>query len=214
MPEEAIKVLPAAMGDSKGDALYLDMRALRSDYSYCGVWYARDKSGESVLTTLFYYSKDDRRPAEPGEEIRENSFRQAARFRIDSAHERVWMGVRVGEDAFAGIRLSEFRKESAYVNTRVVRNRATGAESVGGGIIRGGEARFARIGIEDRLGTIDYQDLLLFLVLIREAPPADWMADSCLGVEGVPVQVPQCRFAHDRKYSSWNGQNPLDGTKG
>jgi hypothetical protein len=40
------------------------------------------------------------------------------------------------------------------------------------------------------------------------------MADSCLGVEGVPVQVPPCRFSHDRKYSSWEGQNPLDGIKG
>ncbi len=214
MFKETIKVMPATLGESKGDAVYLDMRALRSEFSYCGVWYARDKSEESVLTTLFYYSKDDRRPDVPGEEIKENSFQQAGRFRIDSSHDRVWMGLRLGEDAYAGIRLSEFRKETAYLNCKVVRNRASGAESVGGGIIRGGDARFAKIGVEDRLGSADFQDLILFLVLIKEGPPADWMADSCLGVVGVPVQVPPCRFAHDRKYSSWNGQNPLDGIKG
>lgn len=214
MFEETIKVIPAVLGESQGDILYLDMRALRNEYSYCGVWYARDRSEESILTTLFYYSKDDRRPAEPGEEIKENSFQQAGRFRINSANDRVWMGFRVGEDAYAGIRLSGFRKETAYLNCKVVRNRASGAEPVGGGIIRGGEALFAKVGVEDRLGSIDYQDLLLFLVLIKEGPPPDWMADSCLGVEGVPVQVPPCRFALDRKYSSWNGQNPLDGIKG
>lgn len=214
MFDGTITVLPGAFSESGGDALFLDMRALRKDFNYCGVWYARDKSEESVLTTLFYYSKDDRRPAEVSEELKENSFQQAGRFRINAAHDRVWLGVRVTDGAGAGIRLSDFRKESAYINSKVVRARSGGAEAVGGGIIRGGEAWFAKIGIEDRLGTADYEDLILFLVLIREAPPADWMADTCLGVEGVPVQVPPCRFAFDRKYSSWNGQNPLDGIKG
>jgi hypothetical protein len=213
MFEDVITVMPGEFGESGGDALYLDMRALRKDFGYCGVWYARDKSEESVLTTLFYYSQDDHRPDGASEEIKENSFQQAGRFRINTAHERVWMGARVADNAFAGIRLSDFRKENAYINSKVLRTRAGGAEAVGGGILRGGEAWFAKIGIEDRLGTIDYEDLILFLVLIRQSPPADWMADACLGVEGVPVQVPPCRFTIDRKYSLWNGQNPLDGIK-
>jgi hypothetical protein len=209
-----ISVMPDAFGESNGDALCLDMRAVGRDYGYCGVWYARDRSEESVLTTLFYYAKDDRRPSEASEEIKENSFQQAPRFRIRSSHDRVWMGARVNDGACAGIRLSDFRKETAYIQSKVMRAKGSGAEVIGGGIIRGGDAWFARIGIEDRIGSIDYEDLILFLVLIKEAPPADWMADTCLGVEGVPVQVPPCRFVSDRKYSPWNGQNPLDGIKG
>ncbi|TFH39310.1 MAG: hypothetical protein E4G96_09245 [Chrysiogenales bacterium] len=196
--------------EGEGDALYIDMGRLREEYGYVGLWYARDRSEESVITTEIYVSMDDNRPSSSSEEIKESNFKQAVRYRMPGDAGHIWVASRISEGGYGKMKLHPFSKESAYINCRVIRNRAHGADVVGTGIIRGGEVRFARIGIEDLLGTIDYEDTILYLVLIREAPPADWRADGFLGVQGLPVQVPSCIFSDDGKYSSWNGQNPLD----
>lgn len=198
----------------EGDSLFIDMGKLRGDFAYCGLWYGRDGSAESVITTSLYYAAGDTRPEDPAEELKENSFQQAGRFRVPADRGSVWIAARASDDAYCKIQLSPFRKETAYINYKVIKNRAGGVEVLGSGVLRGGDAWFAKIGIEDRSGAMDFKDAIFYLVLIPEPPPGDWEAASCIGVQGLPVVVPPCRFAVDRKYSSWNGQNPLDGTGG
>ena len=212
MREDSILVLPDNFKGSEGDAVFINMRQLKDEFAYAGLWYGRDGSAESVITTMLYYGDNGKRPAEAAEELKENSFQQAARFRIDTGHDSIWIAAHVSGSAFCRIQLSSFRKETAYINYKIIRNRAAGAEVLGSGIFRGGEAWFAKIGIEDGAGMVDFKDAIFYLVLIKDPPPQDWDAGSCIGIQGLPVQVPQCRFSSDRKYSSWNGQNPLDVT--
>jgi hypothetical protein len=208
MFEEIINIVPA---DGSGDLLYIEMQKLRDQFAYCGLWFARDRSEESIVTTTLFYSDRGLLPGEPSEELKENSFMQAPRFMIQPGHNHVWMGARISDTGYGKLRLSDFKKESAYLNIKVIHNRASGADVLGSAIIRGGEAYFARVGIEDMLGAADYEDTTLYLVLIKDPPPRDWGAADYLGVEGLPVQVPPCRFTVDGKYSGWLGQNPLDG---
>lgn len=213
MFENIIQVKNDDFKGASGDSLHIDMGALRKDFPYCGLWYARDKSTDSVITVEFYYSSGSRRPAEPNEAIRENSFQQSKRIIIPSGHDHVWIAARVSDAGYGLLKLMDFQKGKVYLNSKVVKSRAGGADVTDGGIIRGGTACFAKLGIEDMLGTIDYGDTTLYLVLIKDPPPGDWKAESCLGVDGIPVIVQPCRFAADGKYSSWNGQNPLDGMR-
>ncbi len=212
--EDTIKVRADDFKGIEGDSLFIDIKKLRDEFAYCGLWYGRDGSAESVITTSLYYADGDTRPEDPAEELKENSFQQAGRFRVPTERGSVWIAARTSDDAFCRIQLSPFRKESAYVNYKVIRNRAGGVEVLGSGILRGGEAWFAKIGIEDRFGAVDFKDAVFYLVLIKDPPPDEWSAASCIGVVGLPLVAPPCRFAVDRKYSPWNGQNPLDGTGG
>ncbi len=214
MLEDTITVIPDNFNGLEGDSIRIDLKKLKNDFAYCGLWYGRDGSVESVVTTTLYYAAGDKRPREASEELKENSFQQAGRFRISGDHDSVWIAARVSDSAFCRIQLSPFRKETAYLNYKVIKNRAGGVEVLGSGILRGGEAYFAKIGIEDRAGVIDFKDAIFYLVLIPDPPPEDWEAASCIGIQGLPVVVPPCRFAVDRKYSSWKGQNPLDGIGG
>ncbi len=215
MLEESVRIVSGMrFREGDGDALHLDMDRLRGEYAYVGLWYARDRSEESVITTELYYSNDDRLPSTTSEEIKESSFKQAVRHRMPSDAQKIWMAAKIVDGGYASMKLHSFSKESVYVNCRIIKNRAHGADVIGSGIIRGGEARFARLGIEDNLGTKDFEDTILYIVLIKSPPPGDWRADGFLGVQGLPVQVPQCIFSDDGRYSSWNGQNPLDVVEG
>ncbi len=211
MLEDTITVMPDNFKGVEGDVIRIDMKKLRAEYAYCGLWYGRDGSAESAMTTSLYYSSGDKRPADAGEEIKENSFQQAGRFRIPSGHDSVWIAARVSDETYCKMQLSSFRKEFAYINYKVIRNRASGVEVLDSGVLRGGDAFFAKIGIEDMAGTVDYKDTVLYLVLIPDPPPDDWDAGASIGVQGLPVLVPSSRFEAGRHYSEWNGHNPLDG---
>jgi hypothetical protein len=208
MFEETIKIVPA--GDS-GDLLYIEMQKLKIEFAYCGLWFARDRSEESVVTTTLFYSPGSELPGEPSEELKENSFKQSPRFIIQPGHNHVWMGARISDAGYGKLKLSDFKKESSYLNIKVIHNRTSGADVLGSAVIRGGEAFYARVGVEDMLGAADYEDTILYLVLVKDPPPRDWGAADYLGVEGLPVQVTPCRLTVDGKYSPWLGQNPLDG---
>ncbi len=80
--------------------------------------------------------------------------------------------------------------------------------------LKGGEADFFKVGIEDFKGIEDYADTILYVVMAKDLPPADWKLDHlCLGVQNVPVLVASAIFPDDRKYSNWLGQNPLSNIK-
>lgn len=211
MLEDTISVMPDNFSGCEGDSIHIEMALLRKECPYCGLWYGRDGSADAPVTTSFYYSAGDKRPAEANDEIKENSFQQSVRVRIPSAPDHVWIAARVNDTAYCKLQISPFRKEAVYLNSKIIRNRASGIDVIGNRVLRGGEAYFAKIGIEDTLGTTDFKDTILYLVAIPEPPPADWNVDSCLGIEGLPILVPSCRFAVERKYSPWRGQNPLDG---
>lgn len=195
--------------ETAGDFLHVDREKLGNDFTYNGLWFARDRSEESAITTELYYSADSARPAGIGEELKENSFQQVVRFRIPGGHKHIWVSART-ETTRCGLKLGEFRREQVYVNYRVIRNRASGFDVIRSGVIKGGQAFFAPLGIEDMRGAVDYKEALYYMVLIKDPPPEDWGVDAYLGVEGVPVVVPSCTFTVDGKYSSWAGRNPLD----
>ena len=210
MFQEQIQIIRDTFSsDAPGDSLHIDMRKISGEFPYCGLWFARDRSEESAITAEFYYSAGSARPAETGDELKENIFQQAVRFRIPGGHNHVWISARTAS-ARCGMKLGEFRREKAYLSFRILRNRAGGHEVLKSGVIQGGQAWFAPLCIEDKLGEPDYKDTLYYLVLIKDPPPEDWEADAHLGVEGVPVLVPSCNFSADGTYAAWNGRNPLD----
>lgn len=209
--EDMARVVPQRFDGVEGDALFFNLAELKNEFAYCGIWYARDRSEESVMTSKIYYADREERPLSPNEEIKENSFQQALRIKIPYDASFAWFATQFSETVYGRLKLFDFKKEYLYLNYRIIKNRAQGIDVLGSGVIRGGDAWFARLGVEDTLSKIDFNDTILYLVLIKDIPPPDWGVDhSCYGVGGLPVMVSAVRFSIDRKYSTWRGQNPLD----
>lgn len=199
-------------GGATGPMLFLAMERLSAEYPYVGLWYAGDREDSASFVIDCYYGPGDRRPDRAAEELTENSFRETRRFAIPRDRGNVWLALRVPGAAYASLQLQEFQHDNSFMKFAVMRTRPRGVESLKSGTMKIGTARYARLGVEDGTGTADYRDTTLFVVLLRELPPADWPGDHrCLGVQGVPVVVSAARFSADGSYSSWLGQSPLAG---
>ena len=106
------------------------------------------------------------------------------------------------------------QNENTYINYRVIQSRGSGFDMLDKGIIKGGKAAFFKLGIEDGTGELDYDDTVLFVVMIKNLPPEDWRFNaSYWGVQKLPLVVPEFLFTLGQKYSSWLGQNPIDNIK-
>jgi hypothetical protein len=209
MAEGIFKVTVELFKDGQeGNALLIDMRRIRDQFAYVGIWYAGDKSETTFVTTEIYYaSGGDGRPEDFSEEIKENSFKQANRFRLPPGHDRIWIAPRIDGGARCRVKANPFQKENIYINYKVIRTRSQGFEVEGSGTIRGGPANFCRLDIADAGG----MGAVMYLVLIRDYPPGDWgVDDQCIGVQKLPILVQACKFSVDRSYSEWNKQSPLD----
>lgn len=203
-------------GGLAGQALLFNNTEIRNTYQYVGLWYARDGSDKTLITTEIY-SADSEKPVKPAdfaEEIKENAFKQAKRLTIDSSKRWTWVAARVDGENYCGLRADAPMKGHLYVNYKTIKNKAAGFDLLDKGMFKGGEADFFKLGIEDFKGEKDYADTILYVVMAKDLPPADWKLDHlCLGVQNVPVLVSNAIFPDDRKYSSWFGQNPLSNIK-
>ena len=199
-------------GGLKGDALLLDTKKIRAEYKYLGLWYARDGSDKTLITTEIYRA-DGKEPSMPeifSEEIKENSFKQAKRTGLSMKSDWAWVAARIDGGEYCALRTDAMKSGHTYLNFKTIRNKGAGFEVLDKGVFKGGSADFFRLGVEDRKGPGDFSDTILYVVLARDLPPADWKVDqSYLGIQNVPVLVPVCTFTADRKYSDWLGQNPL-----
>ncbi len=196
----------------KGHALLLDVKKMRGEYHYLGLWYARDGSEKTLITTELYYA-DGTNPEIPKdftEEVKENSFKQVKRISLPLKHDHIWVATRVDGDNYCRLKADPVNSGHVYLNYKTIKNRGTGFDLLDKGIFKGGSADFFRLGSEDLKGVEDYSDAIMYVILARDFPPADWNLDHLvLGVQNVPVMVPTCTFTADRKYSDWYGQNPL-----
>jgi len=212
--ENAFKVYEEEFaGGLKGDILFLNMKQLQQDYKYVGLWYACDKNEETFITTEFYYTSeaDCKRPPDFSEQLKENSFKKTSRFKIPDEHDCVWVATRIDQKNYCKIKAFALQKEKTYIDYKVIRHRGQSYDTLKNGIIKGCAAQFFKMGIEDRTGTIDYNDTIMFVVFIKELPPADWNFDgSCFGIQKLPIFVPTFIFSIRSRYSNWYGQNPLD----
>ena len=199
-------------GGLKGHALFFDVKKIREEYRYLGLWYARDGSEKTLITTELYYTDgpDTKIPPEFSEEVKENSFKQVKRLSLPLKHDRIWAATRVDGDNYCMLKADPLKSGHVYLNYKTIRNRGAGFDLLDKGIFKGGSADFFRLGIEDLKGAEDYTDAILYVVMSRDIPPDDWNLDHlALGIQNVPVMVPTCTFTTDRKYTDWNGQNPL-----
>lgn len=198
-------------GGAAGDLLFVGMDSL-AEYPYAGLWYAGDREDSASFVIDCYYGPGERRPDRAAEELTENSFRETRRFAIPRDRGNAWFALRVPGSGHGRLQLQEFRGDSSFMKYAVMRNRARGIETLKSGTMKVGSAHYARLGVEDGTGAVDFRDTTLFVVLLRELPPADWRCDhACLGVQGVPVVVSAARFSADGTYSPWLGQDPLAG---
>jgi len=201
----------------KGDALLLDMKQIRREFKYLGIWYARDGSDATLITTEIYGCGGEKavKPADFIEEIKENSFKQVKRVELPMKHDWLWVATRIDGETYCKLRADKKMSGHTYLNYRTIRNKSTGFDLLDKGVFKGGGADFFRLGSEDLRGAEDYGDVIMYVVMARDIPPADWKVDhACLGIQNVPVLVPQCTFTADRKYSDWLGQNPMSNAKG
>ncbi len=212
MHEDTVKIIEKEFkGEDKGDALFIDIGKLKKDYSYIGLWYARDRTEFNSITTEFFYTVSPELPGEFTEELKENSFKQVNRYRFRTGDAFCWTATRIDNSTYCRMKLFGFQKEHLYLNCQVINNRPAGVELLGKGVLRGGAAHFVKLGIEDMTGEIDFNDTIMYLVLLTDLPPADWgVDDKSYGVQRLPVFVPAVKFTADKKYTTWNGQNPLD----
>ncbi len=204
-------------GGLKGDTLLFDARKIRAEYKYLGLWYARDGSDETLITTELYNSGGAKlvMPEKFTEEIKENAFKQAKRVALSLREDWAWVAARIDGGDYCSLRADAVKSGHLYVNYKTVRARGSAFDIVDKGVMKGGSADFFRLGVEDRKGPEDFSDTILYVVMARDLPPADWKMDlACLGVQNVPVLVPTCTFTADRKYSDWLGQNPLMNSRG
>jgi hypothetical protein len=200
----------------KGDILFLDLAKIKNAYNYAGLWYACDKSEETFITTELYYSEseDRNRPTSFSEEISENSFKHSPRFTLPLKYNQVWIATRVDKAKYCKMKAFVSQSENTYINYRVIQSKGEGFDILSKGIIKGDKADFFKLGIEDGTGEFDYDDTVLFVVMIKNLPPADWRFNASFwGVQKLPLVVPEFLFTFRQKYSSWRGQNPLDNIK-
>lgn len=204
-------------GGRKGQALLLNAQEIRNNnYEYFGLWYARDGSDKTLITTEIFASNSEqpKMPSDFSEEIKENAFKQAKRLRIDLNNRWIWIAPRVDGENYCGLKADTPTKGHLYVNYKTIKNKTAGFDLLDKGIFKGGEADFFKLGVEDFKGEKDYADTIFYAVMAKNLPPADWKLDHlCLGVQNVPVLVSAAIFTDDRKYADWFGQNPLSNIK-
>ncbi len=203
-------------GGLRGDALFLNVQQIRKEFKYLGIWYARDGNEATFITTEIYGRSGEpaEKPRDYLEEIKENSFKQIKRIELTMKHDWLWIATRIDGDTYCKLKADNMMSGHTYINYRTIRNKSTGFDLLDKGVFKGGTADFFRLGSEDLRSKEDYSDAIMYVIMARDIPPADWMSDrSCLGVQNVPVLVPQCTFTTDRKYSDWAGQNPMANVK-
>ncbi len=214
MPESFYKIYEEEFPDgTKSDILFLNLADIKSDYNYAGLWYACDKNEETYIATEVYYSQEThaKRPQEISEEISENSFKHSPRHAISLKQSGVWIATRTDKGRYCQMKAFSTQTENTYINYKVIRNRGESYDTLSTGIIKGSKACFFKLGIEDRTGEIDYNDTIMFVVLIKDLPPEDWHFNPAyFGVQKLPVLVPAFLFPARQKYADWLGQNPLD----
>ncbi|MBN1798616.1 MAG: hypothetical protein JW822_08555 [Spirochaetales bacterium] len=214
MPENFYKIYEEEFADGfKGDILFLDLARIKKDYNYAGLWYACDKNEETYIATEVYYSQDQgqKRPPDFSEEISENSFKHSPRYTLSLKYSGVWIATRIEKGRYCGMKAFSTQTENTYINYKVIRNRGESYDTLHTGIIKGSKASFFKLGIEDKTGEIDYNDTIMFVVLIKDLPPDDWHFNPAyFGVQKLPVLVPAFLFPVRQKYTDWLGQNPSD----
>jgi hypothetical protein len=199
-------------GGQKGQVLLLNAQAIRETYQYLGLWYARDGSDKTFITTELYFSNAEEpiKPLDFSEEIKENAFKQAKRLHIPLKNRWIWIATRVDGENYCGLKTDSPTKGHLYVNYKTIKNKSSGFDLLDKGMFKGGEADFFKLGIEDFKDKEDYTDTIMYVVMAKNLPPADWKLDHlCLGVQNVPVMVSTALFPADRTYTNWLGQNPL-----
>jgi hypothetical protein len=214
MPESFYKITEEDFPEGfKGHVLSLNLTEIKKDYNYAGLWYACDKNQETYIATEIYYNQDEsgKRPQGFSEEISENSFKHSPRYGFSLNHSTAWIAMRTDKGRYCGMKVNSPHTENTYINYKVIRNRGESYDTLSTGIIKGGKGWFFKLGIEDKTGEIDYNDTIMFVVLIKDLPPEDWHFDPAyFGVQKLPVIVPAFLFPIRQKYSDWMGQNPFD----
>ncbi len=201
-------------GGAKGDVLSLDLARIYREYAYAGLWYACDKNEETYIATELYYGggQVSERPRDFSEEIAENSFKHSPRHTLRKDSGLVWIAMRTETNNYCKLKAFAVQTENTYINYKVIRNRGTSYDTLKNGVIKGTGAGFFKLGVEDRTGEIDYNDTIMFVVMIKNLPPQDWYFDPAyFGVQKLPMLVPAFLFPVRQTYSDWLGQNPMDG---
>ncbi|RPJ07696.1 MAG: hypothetical protein EHM28_06275 [Spirochaetaceae bacterium] len=219
MADDLLSVAQADFGGSKGDVLIFDLAAAKNDFAYAGLWYACDKSEDTLITTSFYYGNvsPDSMPEKPALEIAENSFKRSPRQQMDRKQDRILISGRHDKGGLCRLQASPWIEEKSFINYKVIRNKGANSDTLGSGLLRGDGAKFCKIGVEDNSGALDYNDTIWFLVLIRSLPPDNWKFDPAFfGVQKLPMTVPTFIFSVTGSkttglYSPWLGQNPMEG---
>jgi hypothetical protein len=214
MNENYLTIFEDEFFGQKGDVLRLDVEALKNDYAYIGLWFACDKSENIYITTELYMNSTmtGSRPEQVTEEISENSFKKSPRKEIARDSGIIWVATRREGGYYCRMKAYPWIDEKSYINYKVVKYRETGYDTLASGIIRGDAARFCKIGIEDGEGAVDYNDEILFLVLVKSLPPSDWKLDpGMFAVQKLPVAGSSHLFSVKGTYTPWLGQNPIEG---
>jgi hypothetical protein len=214
MNENYLAITEEDFSGNKGDMLKLNVDAIKNDFAYIGLWFACDRSENVYVTTELYRTSagNPERPQKPSEEITENSFKKSPRKEIAKDSDVLWIAVRREGARYCRMKASPWIDEKSYINYKVIKNRDTTYDTLKSGIIKGDAARFCKIGIEDGTGAVDYNDEILFLVLVRALPPADWKFDpGCFAIQKLPIASSVHFFSVKGKYSPWLGQNPMEG---
>lgn len=198
----------------KGDSLLIDISKIRNDFDYAGLWYAKDGNEETFITTEIYCSDVNEKPLKPDDqdaEIKENSFKQVNRIEISRANNWVWIASKVEGGNYCNMKTGQVKQNKLYINFKVVHNKTFGFDIVNKGIFKGGTAYFFDLISSYKISEADAIQSIMFLVFIKDLPPADWnIDDTYYGVENLPVFTPIFKFADDNKYSDWFSQNPLN----
>lgn len=215
MNGETFKIVKQEFSDKHtGEALFINMKKLKQENDYIGLWYACDRNEETFITTEFYYASGEpcRCPRDFQEELKENSFKQLKKFTLPKDHDWIWAAMRTEGAAYCRLKVYDIQQEKTYINYKVIREKDTTFDVLSKGIIKGGIAYFFKLGIEDMTGEVDFNDTIMYVVFMKDCPPEDWNLDyGSLGIQNLPVFASAFRFPVHKKYSDWCGQNPLSG---
>jgi hypothetical protein len=200
-------------GGLKGPAFLIDMESLRGEFDYIGLWYAKDGSEKTFITTEIYYSESDDKPFKPDEfdtEIKENSFKQVNRIELSRSNKKIWIASKIDNGSYCSFKTGAVKQSKLYINYKVIHNKSFGFDIINKGLMKGGSVQFFDLLSIYKSGSIELNQALLFLVMIKDIPPADWnIDDAYYGVENLPVFTPIFKFSDGKSYSEWFGQKPF-----
>ncbi len=214
MNETSAIVIKEDISGEKQDVLRLDITAIACEYAYIGLWFACDRSQDVYVSTELYAGtgSEPMQASTLTEEITENSFKKSPKKEICRDIRTMRVAVRREGGRYCKMKAFPWMDEKSYINYKVIRNRVTSYDTLASGIIKGDVARFMKIGIEDGTGALDYNDEILFLVLVRSLPPVDWKFDpSSFAVQKLPMIGNAHLFNVKVKYTPWLGQDPMEG---